>query len=297
MIHTSIAWKNGQWLPFEQVHLRLDDWGVIQGAVIVDRLRTIDSHPLDLPRHLARLKSNCEAIGICASAVDELGDVIVECARHNRSRLAERDFSIVVLVTPGLKSTSQTPTLIVHVQSLPWIALRYWYEHGQPLVIAEHRNVPAVCWSPQLKTRARLQYYLADQAAAERCGPHAGAVLLDIEGHVTETSAANILVVDREGNLCCPPAESILGGISLMRTMRLAEAAGLKVLRRPIALSMLESAREVILTGTSACIWPASRCGDVEFANPTQRPVFLDLRDRWIADIGFDFCQQARNSV
>ena len=292
MLRTSIAWKNGQWLPLEQVSLTLDDWGMIQGAVIVDRLRTLDTRPLDVALHLARLKSNCESIGIDSAELDQLGDVIVECARHNQSRLADRDFSIVVLVTPGLTSAEHAPTLIVHIQPLKWAAIEHWYQHGQTLVVATNRNVPPACWSPQLKTRSRLQYYLADKEALECGGPHAGAVLLDTDGYVTETSAANVLVVDRAGNICCPPAQEILGGISLMRTLRLADASGLKVIRQAISLAMIESAREVILTGTSACIWSASKFGEVDLSNPTEQPVFRELLAGWISDVGFDFRSQ-----
>jgi branched-chain amino acid aminotransferase len=291
MLRTSIAWKNGQWLPLEQVQLALDDWGVLQGAMIVDRLRTIDTRPLDIELHVARLKANCASIGIDTTELDQLGDIIVDCARHNQSRLEDRDFSIVVLVTPGLSSAVISPTMIVHIQPLKWAAIEHWYKHGQRLVIATNRNVPLACWSPQLKTRARLQYYLADQEA-NKLGTYAGAVLLDTEGYITETSAANVIVVDHAGVICCPPAESILGGISLMRTLRLAEASGLKVIRQPISLAMVESAREVILTGTSALIWAASQFGDVAFGNPTQRPVYRELLERWITDIGFDLRRQ-----
>jgi len=289
MLRNSIAWKNGQWLPLKEVHLGLDDWGVLQGAVIVDRLRTIDSHPLDVPLHLARLKSNCESIGIDLSELEPLVDVIIECARHNQSRLADRDFSIVVLVTPGLTSAVNSPTVIVHVQPLNWTTIEYWYAHGQPLVVATNRNVPRDCWSPQLKTRSRLQYYLADQEAMQSSGPFAGAILLNTDGYVTETSAANVIMVDQAGNVCCPDADSILGGVSLIRTLRLAESSGLKVIRKPISIAMIESAREVILTGTSGCIWSASQFGNVSLSDPTERPVYRELVAKWIADVGFDF--------
>ncbi|MDX1924957.1 MAG: aminotransferase class IV [Pirellulaceae bacterium] len=292
MLSTSIAWKNGQWLPLSEVHFSLDDWGVLQGATIVDRLRTIDSYPLDVALHMQRLTANCEAIGIHSTELDQLGEVIIECARHNQSRLPDRDFSLVVLVTPGQTSVPNSPTIIVHVQPLKWTTIRHWYQHGQPLVIASNRNVPRECWSPQLKTRSRLQYYLADQQALQISGVHAGAILLNTEGYVTETSAANIVVVDQAGNLYCPPEESILGGVSLIRTLRLAEAIGLKILRCPISLESIVAAREVILTGTSACIWSASQVGNVHFRNPTDRPVYRELLTRWIADVGFDFCKR-----
>ncbi len=288
MLRNSIAWKNGQWLPLEQVHLELNDWGVLQGATVVDRLRTINSEPLDLQLHFDRLVANCESIGIEVETLDELPDVIVQCALHNRSRLADRDFSIVVLVTPGTVN-ALTPTRIVHIQPLRWPSLEFWYQNGQPLIVAQNRNVPKACWSPQLKTRSRLQYYLADQEALQSNGPHAGAVLLDLDGNITETSAANVLIVDDSGNLCAPPEETVLGGISMIRTLRLAAASGFKVIHQPLPMTMIESVREVILTGTSGCIWPASSFGSRLFNDAAKQPVYTELLSRWISDVGCDF--------
>jgi len=289
----TIAWKNGQWLPFEQAQLVLDDWGVLQGAIIVDRLRTIDTRPLDIDLHLERLKSNCTSIGIAIEDWGLVGKTIIECTEQNQRRLPQRDFAIVVLMTPGQISMPGVATTIVHVQPLKWGAMRQWYALGQHLLISKHRNVPGACWSPNLKTRSRLQYYLADQEASSNGSLNSAAVLLDMDGHLTETSAANILCVDRDRRLVCPPSDSILNGISLHRTLRLAESLGIEVVRQPITVELAKSASEIILTGTSACIWPASQFDQIHFEKAIERPVYRALLAAWIADVGFDFVREA----
>ena len=289
MLHSTIAWKNGQWLPFHQVHLSLDDWGVLQGAVVVDRLRTIKSVPLDIDAHVQRLKANCELIGIQWDDEISIEDVIRECAQHNRSRLQQADFSIVVLITPGLTGQVQKPTAIVHAQSLNFKAMRHWYEHGQQIVVSENRNVPAACWPPNLKNRSRLHYYLADRAASNCGEPYCAAALLDIDGNVTETSAANILCVDSDGTIHCPPLDAILNGISLQRTLRLARSLSIQVEHHPLSVAFVESSSEVLLTGTSACIWPASQFGRAMIPDSTNRPIYKRLLSAWIDDVGCDF--------
>ncbi len=242
-------------------------------------------------------------MGIDPSAVEELHDVIVACCDHNRSRLPDEDFSVVVLVTPGpielLHRGTPAPTRIVHIQRLNWPAMADWFGAGQALTIAASRNVPAACWSPQLKTRARLQYYFADQAVrtAEGLPPHSGAVLLDVQGNFTETSAANLLVVDRAGRIHCPPLSDILNGISLQRTLRLAADSGIEVRFEPISKALIEEAAEVILTGTSACLWPARSVGDVHFERCTQGNVYNTLHQSWVGELGFDFREQALRIV
>ena len=293
MIRNTIAWKNGQWLPFEQVQLSLDDWGVLQGATIVDRLRTIDARPLDVELHLERLIANCDLVGIALADRESIGTVINECVQHNQGRLPHRDFAIVVLITPGRTSLPGVPTVIVHAQSLKWDAMQQWYTAGQQLLISQPRNVPSVCWSPNLKTRSRLQYYLADQEAINRGARNSAAVLLDLSGCLSETSAANILCVDCSGRVLCPPSDSILNGISLQRTLRLAESLGMEVVRQPIDVELAKSSSEIILTGTSACIWPASQLDEVHFEKPTEQPVYQSLSAAWKTSVGYDFVRDA----
>ena len=83
--------------------------------------------------------------------------------------------------------------------------------------------------------------------------------------------------------------EDILQGISLQRTLRLANALSMRVEHHPISVSFAEDASEVILTGTSGCIWPASHFGQHSIPNATERPVYRKLLDAWIADVGCDF--------
>lgn len=306
----SVGWKNGQWLPTDQLHLSLDDWGVLQGAIIVDRLRTVAHHPLDLPRHLQRLADHCAEVGIRAE-IDLLATTLETCAARNRHFFNDQDFSLVVLCTPGSSSDwnrglrptaddATAGTTLVYAQSLNWPALAHWYQHGQSLLVATHRSVPAACWSPRLKTRSRLNYYLADQEARDCGRAFAGGLLMNLNDELTETSIANLIVVDRAGHLSSPPADDVLNGISLERTLRLAVASGLKIQRRPVRWADLENASEVLLTGTSAGLWPVDYVRDaghpvrqIVIDRPCERPVYQQLIQLWNKELRIDIVAQA----
>ncbi len=297
------AWKNGQWLAQADVHLSLDDWGLIQGAVIVDRLRTVRGELLDVPAHLQRLRQNCADIGISID-IDQIGDAMQVCVLRHLAFYGQQDFSIVVLITPGLNSHTRlsgqsnlSATRIVHSSAIDWKRLDYVYRHGQALMIASHRNVPSVCWSPTIKTRSRLQYFLADQQASQMNLPFAGAVLLDTNDCVTETSWANVVLVRGDNQLLIPPMANVLPGISLNRTLRLARNLGLQVIETPLTVEMIPQATELILTGTTGCIWPASRLGSHAFPKPSQCAVYQRLLQAWIEELGFNFVEQAERLV
>lgn len=294
------AFCNDAWVPEGQASLALDDWGLLQGAILVERFRTCNLKPLDLAEHLERLRSFYSTVGIAEPKHWQLEETVDQCIDQHANYYAQQDFSVVILVTPGRKSLGkrgERPSLIVHTAELDWPVMHDWYENGQPLIVSQHRNVPAECWSPHLKTRARMQYYLADRQAMASPLKNAGAVLLSLDNKVTETSVANIIIVDGRQRLICPPKESVLHGISLRRTLRLAAQAGFAIDYQPISIETAGLANEILLTGSSGCLWPASRLGDISFQNPTSRPAYTTLRDLWRQDIGLDYVRQAANQA
>lgn len=302
------ACKNGRWRPLSETSISLSDVGFLQGVVIVDRLRTVEQRPLDVAEHIDRFHAGCQAVGIQLPAAWRLDRIVQECVERHRSEFPGRDFSIVLLATPGANSSSDTaePTLIVHPLPIPWSRLSEWYLRGQPLTRSAHRNVPSACWSPRIKTRARLQYYLADLEAAQRFrqSPHSelgygsrgelvpAALLEDVDGYITETSMANVCIV--EGNrLVSPPKGAVLEGISLQRTLRVAEHSGIEVRCEAITMARAEAADELLLSGSTGCLWPAGCLNERRWSPPDHLPVYQQLCRAWREDIGLDFVQQA----
>lgn len=284
----AMAWTQQGWIAAGDAQLALDDWGVLQGAIAVDRLRTCIRTPLDCSEHIDRFRQSCDALRIQLPAKIDLESLIHECAERSIPAELPTDISIVLLATPGRISESVGCTLIVQPSPIRWSKLDAWFQAGQPLHVAQHRNVPGDCWSPAIKTRARLQYYLADQAATAR-DPLSAAVLLDLQGHLTETSTANLWIVEN-GALLSPQLHCILPGISHRRTERLARLAGMEVRQEPITPERAREASEILLCGSVGCLWPAASLGEKVFS---ERRVYQRLRDLWIEDIGLDFVAQA----
>lgn len=288
-----LALCNGKWQSLENVSIGLDDMGFVQGATLVERLRTVKGAPLDTQEHLDRLQSSAHLLGIawpnelCVAS-------IVDCVSKNRPAHEFEDFSIVVLLTPGRSGSQQSrkPTSIIHTTDLNWSALKHWYTKGQALVTAANRNVPGQCWPSSIKTRSRLHYYLADRQASTSGLDHAGAAMLSIEGYLTETSVANIVVVDNQG-LVSPPIDSVLHGLSLRRTLRLAANGGLQIRFEHITADLLQKAHEILVTGSSGCLWPASQLDNQVFSSPTTGRAYSLIRDAWSQELGIDYVAQA----
>lgn len=287
------GWQNGKWKPLCDISIGMHDLGFMQGVVIVDRLRTIAGTPLDIDLHVHRFHDGCRAVGVELPSSYDLSELISSCCVRNQEAFPAVDFSIVTLATPGPSGIAYAqPTVIVHPTAIAWPRLRRWYSRGQALETSSHRNVPEACWSPEIKTRARLQYYLADREVANRNDDDAAALLLDIDGGVTETSAANVCIVEGR-KLISPPMDRILHGVSLARTLRLARRAGLKVVFETFGVERAEKADALLLSGSTGCVWPASRLNGCEFSSPCDQPVYVQLLDMWKEDLGFDFSAAA----
>ena len=100
---------------------------------------------------------------------------------------------------------------------------------AQHLVTPSIRHVPPQCYDPKMKYRSRMHYYLADQEA-RLVDPEAVALLLDLDGNVTETSGANFLIVEH-GTIVSPTLRNTLPGVSRADGHRAGGQAGHPVRR------------------------------------------------------------------
>jgi branched-chain amino acid aminotransferase len=291
----AVGWTRNEWLPLDHLSIGLDDLGLLQGVVLVDRLRTGLGRPLDCQAHVARLLRNCQEVGVAIPLGVDLVELITECVYRNVDAFFGQDFCVVTLVTPGRRGVvPMQPTIIVHPASIAWEQLDRWYELGQALIVAGPRNIPADCWSPTIKTRARLQYYLADQQASSQHHDQPAAVLLDTFGNLTETSTANLLLVEDSKRLVAPPVGTILEGIGLQRTLAIAQRMGITVAREPISPDRARAATELLLCGSTAILWRANRLDKYEYSVPQQDSFFLRLKRGWVNELGFDYVAQAQ---
>jgi RNA polymerase sigma factor (sigma-70 family) len=97
--------------------------------------------------------------------------------------------------------------------------------------------VPDACWPVRAKVRSRLHYYLADREA-HATEPGARAVLLHLDGRVSETSTANVAIV-RGDTITTPPPHDALPGVSLRHVRGIAESHGLSWATRSLTVDDL----------------------------------------------------------
>ena len=83
------------------------------------------------------------------------------------------------------------------------------------------------------------------------------AILLDLDGNLTEGMGSNIFTVS-DGVIYTPKSQNVLGGISRETVIDLAVEHGMELVEKDIEVFEAINSDEMFLTSTSLCICPVS---------------------------------------
>jgi branched-chain amino acid aminotransferase len=294
-----LAYLNGRLLPQSQSALPLHDAGFVWGATVTDLCRTFRHRPFRLEDHLRRFRQSCQRARVPQPVGDgEMARVAEELVARNAGLLgSEADLALVLFATPGPVGYylgepggpgDGPPTLGLHTFPLPFARYRRLFQEGARLVIPATRHVPATSVDPRIKQRSRLYWWVAEQEARQ-ADPGASALLLDAAGRVTETAAANLLLV-RSGEVVTPPRDAVLGGISLRVTEELCDELGIPFREASLTPADCRAADEAMLTSTPYCLAGVRRLDGVELRWPG--PVTEALAAAWARRVGLDYRAQ-----
>lgn len=261
---------NGQVLPTTQFADAL-----VEGQTSVyEVIKTIDNRPVFLREHLQRLAQSLSQAGFdpawaqpIAPAIQQL---LAQCpvVRHNL-RVA------VVFDEAGRHLRSAVYFIASHYPSPD----NYRLGVTVGIMPAERNNPTAKV--EQLELRQRANRMMADQGLFE--------VLLENgQGLITEGSRSNVFMVHSDGHLLTAPDEAVLGGITRDVVLSIARRSGVVVEMRCPSTAELSTLQAMFITGTSPCVLPVRRCGDITLN--AQHPLVASLAQQYAqaeaADIG-----------
>jgi branched-subunit amino acid aminotransferase/4-amino-4-deoxychorismate lyase len=176
----------------------------------------------------------------------------------------------------------------MHTFPLPFERYAGLFREGACLVTPSVQHVSAIGVDPRIKQRSRLHWWFADHEARQR-RPGAVALLLDENGFVTETAAANFLLV-RGGAVFSPPRASVLGGISLLVLEELCHDLGVAFVERQLTLDDCLRADEAWLSSTPYCLVGVRQINDTSLAWPGQ--LLQSVLSAWSDRVGVDIRRQ-----
>lgn len=297
-VNEPLVYLNGQFLPADEAKLEIFDLAVVQGATVSEMTRTFGQKLFRLEDHLQRLfdslRAVCFEIGL---TIDELAGISRELVGHNATIAGEAtELALVHFVSAGEhamyagRQARPGPTICAHTFPLNFEIWAKKFREGVHVVTPHVRQVPPACVDPRIKCRSRMHYYLADREA-RAVDPEAVALLLDLDGHVTETNGANFLIAER-GGLVTPPFDKTLAGVSRAVVSELAGRLGIGFAERNLTVDDVLRADEAMLSGTPYCLLPVTRIDGQTIGGGGPREIFQDLIAAWGREVDTDIARQ-----
>jgi branched-chain amino acid aminotransferase len=278
-----MTYINGEFIPADRASLPLMDAGFWLGINVFDVLSVRQGVIFKLEAHVNRFYRALHAVRIEIPFTREaFGELIVETVR--RSDLA--DSYIQTIATRGMRGdgpiSTWPPTLIVNALPYFEIVAPDVAAQGLRVRIASVRNVPIQSVDAKIKTFNRLHSYLARLEALDAGADDA--IMLDLEGYVTEGRGANVFIV-RGGRLYTPP-EGLLEGITRETVFELATADGLPASEERLTPYDLYNADEVFYCTTAGGIMPIVEVDRRQIGNGKPGTVTERLREAyWTAHV------------
>jgi len=268
---------NDRFVEKEQARISVFDHGFLYGDGVYETLRAYQGRIFLLERHLARLRRSCELIGLDLPVKDhEWVPIISEILVRNGLNDAGLRLTISrgegeLGIDPGL---CVRPTVVVMAKSLtPYPA--HMREQGVRLQLVSVRRNPQSAQSPQIKSLSVLNNILAKQEAVQ-VGAY-DALMLNMDGHVTECTTSNIFFVANQRLHTPSVACGILEGITREVVIELAGGLGIEVEEGPFAAEEVLQADECFMTNTGMEVMAVSRIGEHSIGQGKAGPMTMEL--------------------
>ncbi len=295
------VYMNGHMVPEAEARISIFDVGRLYGATFYESIRTFGHKLFRVEQHLARLRRSLNYAGILGQLKwNRVEEALEQTLATNEGLIdPDDDMWICVEVTPGTtfpmplqKQMDTTPTVFAYSAALPHKEYAHCYNEGKAAVTSLYRNIPPQCFEQRCKNRSRLPHFLS-KLDAKRIDAEAFALMLDLDGFITEGTGANIFFV-MDGVLLTPTSRNILVGISRQYVLELAAKVGIPIEEGDITLYDAYNAEEAFWTTSSYCILPISRIDGRKIGQSYPGLAAAALLDTWRQEVGIDIVAQSQ---
>jgi len=243
------VWINGDLLNRNEAKISVFDSVVQGGDSVWEGIRVYDGRIFCLDKHLKRFMESAKSMDFRdIPSVDEVKNAIFSTLKANNMR---DETHIRLTLTRGEKITSgMNPQLNQFGCTL--IVLAEWkssifYGKNLKLVTSNIRRNSPLCLDSKIHHNNLINNILAKIEAN-----HAGvddALMLDIDGFVSETNATNIFMI-KDGTVYTPFPKACLPGITRQTVIDICQSNNIPIIEKDISVTEMYNADEVFSTGT-----------------------------------------------
>jgi branched-chain amino acid aminotransferase len=282
---TPTAFFEGQFVPLEQANINIMTHAFNYGTAVFEGVRgnwNEEQEELYLFRvreHIQRIQQSAKLMRMSIHyPEDELVSLVQQVAEKNGYR---ED----VYIRPMVYKSSEVVGVRMHDLNDDFLLFVTPFgayldpEEGARCMTSSWRRVD----DTSIPARAKVNGLYVNNAMAKTEAQQSGfdeAIMLNQDGHVSEGSGENIVIIRKGVLITPPPSDNILEGITLDTALELAQRElGLSVEHRTIDRSELYIADEVFMTGTAAHVTPVTEVDRVPVADGRPGPISKQLQD------------------
>jgi len=281
-----IAYFEGEFVPMRDAKVSIMTHAFMYGTATFEGIRAYwneeqgQLYGLKLREHVERIRQSCRILLMePVPSVDELTGLIVETVRRN-------GFRQDAYIRPSFYKSTRAIGVRLHdlEHELYIIALPF----GNYIDTVNGVRLMASSWrrnaDDALPARGKIvggYVNMAFQKSEAELNGFDEAVVLTANGHVNESSAANIYMV-RDGVAITPPvSDDLLEGVTRKALMELLRNEGISVLERSIDRSELYIADEIFVCGTGVQVSPVVEVDHRKVGSGEVGPIARLVRDRY----------------
>lgn len=250
-----IAYVNGTFAPLSEAAVSVEDRGFQFGDGVYEVVAVYGGRPFLIDRHMRRLQTSLDAIGIPFDVSARPLSPIIE---DGLTKAGYNDAVVYIQITRGAAPRSHVippglhPTVVLTFRKLVPLAEEY-RRRGAALM-----TTPDDRWGRcYIKAITLLPNILARNEAV-RSG-FDDALFVAHDGEVRECTSANIFLVRGDAIVTPPRDESVLHGVTQDFLKDCAEHIGMRMVEERFSVADLIRAEEVCMSSTSIEVLAVTR--------------------------------------
>lgn len=301
-----LVFFNEKFIPENEAKISIYDSALMFGDMIFEMTRSFKGKQFLLDQHVDRLLlgikilrvpfkyTKKQVINFCYDTIEKNKYAFEKDDEHRLMIDVSRG---LLGIYNGIEGLHSGPNLVIADFPLRWTVrnMGKLFDNGINAVITSQRAIPSMFMDPKIKNRSRLFYLTANIEASLFKGENNWALLLDINGFISEGTGDNFFIV-KDNKVFTPKGKDILRGISRDYVINhLCKKLKIEVYEKNFEPYDVYAADEAFMTGTPFCMLPVTSLNGLKIGDGARGKIFNKLLSRWNENVGLDIELQIKN--
>jgi branched-chain amino acid aminotransferase len=283
MQKTDRIWLDGTLVPWDEANVHVLTHTLHYGLGVFEGIRCYEGHDgksaiFRLAEHVERLFGSAHVLDMAMPFTpDAIVRACIDTVRANR--LTACYLRPIAFMGDGEMGLAATPGTRVAIAAWPWGA--YLGEDGLAKGVRLKTSSFARFHPNTMLTKAKAVGHYVNSILAAREARGLGydeALMLDVDGYVSEASGENLFIVTK-GVVRTPPLPTVLAGITRASVLALLADAGIPAREERLTRDEIYLADEAFFTGTAVEVTPVRELDDRRIGTGAPGPITKRLQD------------------